>query len=56
MVIQGNFEIKMLNNVRIHDYVKNVPIWLTEDNNNGLYGALNAINNPHYIDKLIVKR
>ena len=52
----SDFEINMLNKGRRHDYVKNVPIWLTEDNNNGLYGALNAINNPYYINKLIVKR
>ena len=52
----SDFEINLLNKGRRHDYVKNVPIWLTEDNKNGLYGALNAINNPHYVDKLIVKR
>ena len=56
LLILSNFEINLLNKGRRHDYVKNVPIWLTEDNNNGLYGALNAINNPHYIDKLIVKK
>ena len=56
LLILSNFEFNFLNKGRRHDYVKNVPIWLTEDNNNGLYGALNAINNPHYIDKLIVKK
>ena len=52
----SDFEINLLNKGRRHDYVKNVPVWLTEDNKNGLYGALNAINNPHYVDKLIVNR
>ena len=56
IINQSNFKLNFLNKGRRHDYVKNVPIWLTEDNKNGLYGALNAINNPHYIDKLIVKR
>ena len=52
----SDFEINLLNKGRRHDCVKYVPIWLTEDNKNGLYGALNAINNPHYKVKLIVKR
>lgn len=53
---ESDFKLNFFNKGRRHDYVKNIPIWLTEDNKNGLYGALNAINNPHYMDKLIVKR
>lgn len=53
---ESDFKLNFFNKGRRHNYVKNIPIWLTEDNKNGLYGALNAINNPHYMDKLIVKR
>jgi len=45
----------LLNKGRRYNYIKDVPIWLTKDNNNGLKGALNAIDNPHYKDKVITK-
>ena len=34
-------------------YIKTVPIWLTENNNNGLLGAAKAIVNPHYMSKIL---
>ena len=49
----SDFEKNLLNKGRRYDYIKNVPIWLTEDNNNGLIGALNAYKNPHYEYKII---
>ena len=52
---ESNFEKNLLNKGRRYNYIKDVPIWLTKDNNNGLKGALNAIDNPHYKDKLITK-
>jgi glucokinase len=52
---ESNFEKNLLNKGRRYNYIKDVPIWLTKDNNNGLKGALNAINNPHYKDKVITK-
>ena len=48
-------EKNLLNKGRRYNYIKDVPIWLTKDNNNGLKGALNAINNPHYKDKVSTK-
>ena len=53
---ESDFEKNLLNKGRRYDYIKNVPIWLTEDNNNGLKGALNVIKNPNYLDKLILKK
>ena len=52
---ESDFEKNLLNKGRRYNYIKDVPIWLTKDNNNGLKGALNAIDNPHYKDKLITK-
>jgi glucokinase len=52
---KSNFEKNLLNKGRRYNYIKDVPIWLTKDNNNGLKGALNAIDNPHYKDKVITK-
>jgi glucokinase len=52
---ESNFEKNLLNKGRRYNYIKDVPIWLTKDNNNGLKGALNAIDNPHYKDKVITK-
>ena len=52
---ESNFEKNLLNKGRRYNYIKDVPIWLTKDNNNGLKGALNAIDNPHYKDKIITK-
>ena len=52
---KSDFEKNLLNKGRRSDYIKNVPIWLTEDNNNGLIGALNAYKNPHYEYKIISK-
>mgnify|MGYP000226778912 FL=1 len=52
---ESAFEKNLLNKGRRYNYIKDVPIWLTKDNNNGLKGALNAIDNPHYKDKLITK-
>ena len=52
---ESNFEKNLLNKGRRYNYIKDVPIWLTNDNNNGLKGALNAIDNPHYKDKVITK-
>ena len=52
---ESNFEKNLLNKVRRYNYITDVPIWLTKDNNNGLKGALNAIDNPHYKDKIITK-
>ena len=51
---ESNFELNLLNKGRRYDYVKNVPIWLTENNNNGLIGASKAILNPHYNSKIIL--
>ena len=50
---ESNFELNLLNKGRRYDYVKTVPIWLTENNNNGLIGASKAILNPHYNSKII---
>jgi glucokinase len=52
---ESNFEKNLLNKGRRYNYIKDVPIWLTKDNNNGLKGALNAIDNPHYKEKIITK-
>ena len=52
---ESDFEKNLLNKGRRYNYIKDVPIWLTKDNNNGLKGALNAIDNPHYKDKVITK-
>ena len=52
---ESNFEKNLLNKGRRYNYIKDVPIWLTKNNNNGLKGALNAIDNPHYKDKIITK-
>ena len=52
---ESNFEKNLLNKGRRYNYIKDVPIWLTKNNNNGLKGALNAIDNPHYKDKVITK-
>ena len=49
----SDFKKNLLNKGRRYDYIKNVPIWLTEDNTNGLKGALNAFDNKHYKDKII---
>jgi len=45
-----------LNKGRRYEYVKNIPVWLTENNNNGLIGASKAINNPHYSSKIITNK
>ena len=50
---ESNFNKNFLNKGRRHEYVKNIPIWLTENNNNGLIGASKAINNHHYNSKII---
>ena len=50
---KSDFEFNLLNKGRRYDYVKTVPIWLTENNNNGLIGASKAIVNPHYISKIL---
>ena len=50
---KSNFELNLLNKGRRYDYVKTVPIWLTENNNNGLIGASKAIVNPHYKSKIL---
>ena len=50
---KSNFELNLLNKGRRYDYVKTVPVWLTENNNNGLIGASKAIVNPHYISKIL---
>ena len=50
---ESDFELNFLNKGRRYDYVKTVPIWLTENNNNGLIGASKAIVNPHYISKIL---
>ena len=50
---ESNFELNLLNKGRRYDYVKTVPIWLTENNNNGLIGASKAIVNPHYFSKIL---
>ena len=50
---ESDFEFNFLNKGRRYDYVKTVPIWLTENNNNGLIGASKAIVNPHYISKIL---
>ena len=50
---KSDFELNLLNKGRRYDYVKTVPIWLTENNNNGLIGASKAIVNPHYISKIL---
>ena len=52
---ESDFEKNLLNKGRRYNYIKDVPIWLTKDNNNGLKGALNAIDNQHYKDKVITK-
>ena len=52
---ESDFEKNLLNKGRRFNYIKDVPIWLTKDNNNGLKGALDAIDNPHYKDKVITK-
>ena len=49
----SDFELNLLNKGRRYDYVKTVPIWLTENNNNGLIGASKAIVNPHYMPKIL---
>ncbi len=53
---QSDFEKNLLNKGRRHEYIKNVPIWLTEDNNNGLIGALNAFTNKNYSIKILSKK
>ena len=53
---ESDFEKNLLNKGRRYNYIKDVPIWLTKDNNNGLKGALNAIDNPHYKEKVIIKK
>ena len=50
---ESDFELNLLNKGRRYNYIKTVPIWLTENNNNGLIGASKAIGNPHYISKII---
>ena len=50
---KSNFELNLLNKGRRYDYVKTVPVWLTENNNNGLIGASKAIVNPHYKSKIL---
>ena len=50
---ESDFELNLLNKGRRYDYVKTVPIWLTENNNNGLIGASKAIVNPHYMSKIL---
>ena len=50
---ESDFESNFLNKGRRYEYVKTVPIWLTENNNNGLIGASKAIVNPHYISKIL---
>ena len=50
---KSDFELNLLNKGRRYDYVKTVPIWLTENNNNGLIGASKAIINPHYMSKIL---
>ena len=50
---ESNFNVNFLNKGRRYEYVKNIPVWLTENNNNGLIGASKAINNPHYSSKII---
>ncbi len=53
IINKSNFELNLLNKGRRYDYVKTVPIWLTENNNNGLIGASKAIVNPHYMSKIL---
>ena len=50
---KSDFELNLLNKGRRYDYVKTVPVWLTENNNNGLIGASKAIVNPHYKSKIL---
>lgn len=50
---KSNFELNLLNKGRRYDYVKTVPVWLTENNNNGLIGASKAIVNPLYKSKIL---
>ena len=50
---KSNFELNLLNKGRRYDYVNTVPVWLTENNNNGLIGASKAIVNPHYKSKIL---
>ena len=50
---ESNFSVNFLNKGRRYEYVKNIPVWLTENNNNGLIGASKAINNLHYQSKII---
>ena len=52
----SDFENNLLNKGRRHEYIKNVPIWLTEDNNNGLIGALNAFTNKNYSSRILSKK
>ena len=49
----SDFELNLLNKGRRYDYVKSVPVWLTENDNNGLIGASKAIVNPHYMPKIL---
>ena len=51
----SNFKKNLLNKGRRYEYIKNVPIWLTEDNTNGLKGALNAFDNKNYKEKIIYR-
>ena len=53
---KSNFDVNFLNKGRRYEYVKNIPVWLTENNNNGLIGASKAINNPHYSSKIITNK
>ena len=53
---ESNFDVNFLNKGRRYEYVKNIPVWLTENNNNGLIGASKAINNPHYSSKVITNK
>ena len=53
IINKSDFELNLLNKGRRYDYVKTVPIWLSENNNNGLIGASKAIVNPHYISKIL---
>ena len=53
---ESNFYVNFLNKGRRYEYIKNIPVWLTENNNNGLIGASKAINNPHYSSKIITNK
>ena len=53
---ESDFNVNFLNKGRRYEYVKNIPVWLTENNNNGLKGASKAINNPHYRSKIITNK